>query len=279
MESKKLRRTALIAIMWLLILAGLLVTATYAWFTFSPSTNVTPMSSTVSQGDTYLLIANNPGGEFARECTLVLDGEVDSLKPMSTADLSGFYVAKAQNRKGISILFANATDRVNADTMHGKVYLKCEQGDCDVYFYRSGLSLGGDAQTLAALRLGLKITTRNGMNTYIFRLDSMGDMTAVAATQTVPTAGTVVASVSEDGSAVFGVDPAIEIGDYLSTEQSPDEKEPEAGKTALCSLQTGEVATVEYWLYLEGCDENCIGEVQSKEIALQLAFAGVPVQE
>lgn len=275
MERKKLYRTVYIGILWLAILAVLLIATTYAWFTFSPATNVTPMSSTVSNGGAQLLIANSPNGEFAEKCTLVLDGTVDALMPLSTADLSGFYRAAGQNREGISILFSDASDRVNSSAMHGKVYLKTEGGDCNVYFYRSGLELGGDAQTLAALRLGLKLSTVSGNHTYIFNLDSMGNTAAAAGQRTIPTEGAVVSSVNGSGSASFVQDPSVSIGTYMAVEQGADDKNPAAGENALCKLNTDEVAVVEYWLYLEGCDDNCIGEVQSKDIGLQLAFAGV----
>ena len=32
---------------------------------------------------------------------------------------------------------------------------------------------------------------------------------------------------------------------------------------------------VEYWLYLEGCDEQCFNPVQNKDAGLMLAFVGV----
>lgn len=278
MERKRLLRTLYMAVAWLFLLAGVLVTATYAWFTFSAATNVTPMGSTVSKGDAYLLIANNPAGQFDKECTLVLDGTVDVLRPLSTADLSGFYSAKAQNREGISILFADATGLVNRDAIHGKVYLKCENGDCDVYFYKSGLSLGKDIQALAAMRLGLKVTTQSGVQSYIFRLDAMGDTDSAIARRTVSEADTVISSVNDDGSAVFVKDPSESIVYYMATEQGAEDDAPGAGDRALCSLKAEEIATVEYWLYLEGCDEHCINEVQEREIDLQLAFAGVSVQ-
>ena len=41
------------------------------------------------------------------------------------------------------------------------------------------------------------------------------------------------------------------------------------------TLQAEEVATVEYWLYLEGCDDQCFNPVQNKASQLCLAFAGV----
>ena len=44
-------------------------------------------------------------------------------------------------------------------------------------------------------------------------------------------------------------------------------------------LNEDEVATVEYWLYLEGCDEQCINAVQSRTSKIQLGFAGVDAEE
>lgn len=278
MEKKRLRRTAYAAVVWLVVLAAVLVTATYAWFSFSPYTNVTPMSSTVSNGDTNLLIANREDGNFDRKCTLIPDGTSDVLRPLSTADLNSFYVSKAQNRSGISTLFSEASDRVDSSAMHGKVYLKCENVACDVYLRQSGLSLGGDAQTLAALRLGLRISTAGGDHTYILNLDALGDTASAVAMRTVPNAETVVSAVDAGGNASFTQDPSVSISRFLAREQGADDRIPEAGETALCTLQVGEVAPVEYWLYLEGCDDNCIGEVQKKEIGLQLSFAGVTLE-
>ena len=45
--------------------------------------------------------------------------------------------------------------------------------------------------------------------------------------------------------------------------------------SVLVSLETDEVASVEYWLYLEGCDEQCFNPVQNKDAGLMLAFVGV----
>ena len=57
---------------------------------------------------------------------------------------------------------------------------------CNVYFDRNELKLGNDAQALAAMRLGLKITTRGGSNTYILKLDDMGSTAGAEAVRTVP---------------------------------------------------------------------------------------------
>ena len=39
-------------------------------------------------------------------------------------------------------------------------------------------------------------------------------------------------------------------------------------------MEPEEIATVEYWLYLEGCDPECFNPVHSRDLALQLGFAG-----
>ena len=82
----------------------------YAWFTLSgmASTNVTPMGGSISNGDATLLISSSKDGPFDKSCELVLDGNPDTLKPLSTADLNHFYRAIAQNKDGIAVLYEAA---------------------------------------------------------------------------------------------------------------------------------------------------------------------------
>lgn len=54
-----------------------------------------------------------------------------------------------------------------------------------------------------------------------------------------------------------------------------NENEYKPGARSLVSLQADEVAAVEYYLYLEGCDEQCSNAVQSRSSEIALAFAGV----
>lgn len=46
------------------------------------------------------------------------------------------------------------------------------------------------------------------------------------------------------------------------------------GQQPLFTLGANEVASVRYFVYMEGCDANCITEAQSKNFTLQFAFAG-----
>ena len=67
----------------------------------------------------------------------------------------------------------------------------------------------------------------------------------------------------------------MDLSEYQAVEKGAGDAAPGAGKNALGFLEEGEIASVEYWLYLEGCDDNCITPVQSKDINLKLAFSGV----
>lgn len=273
-EVVQLKKQLKLTIFWILFLIIVAVGTTYAWFTVTgmPSTNITPMAGTVSKGDTNLLISNSYGGPFDKTCELVLDGNPGSLRPLSTADLTHFYRSAAQNNEGITVLYANADNRVDQDALHGTVYLQCQNASCDVYFNRDELNLGSDAQALAAMRLGMRITSSSGTQTLIFRLDDMGSTGGAQFARTIASAGSVVASIAGSGEPVYTSDPSQGIGGYMA-QTNGNAYNP--GSQKLMTLQAEEVATVEYWLYLEGCDDQCINPVQNRASQLRLAFAGV----
>ena len=230
----------------------------------------------MSDGDTNLLISTAESGPFDRECDLVSAGDAQALKPVSTADLESFYRVIMQNKEGIAVSYENADDRVDSDTFHGTVYLKSEGAPCNVYFNGEELQLGSDAQALAAMRLGLKITNHDGSRTFVMRLDDLGSTAAAEAKATVPAAGTVVSGISGSGAASYVSDPAVNVSDYMA--QAAGNDEYTAGANELFSLDADEIASVEYWLYLEGCDEQCVNQVQNIDSDIRLAFAGVKAE-
>ena len=85
-----------------------------------------------------------------------------------------------------------------------------------------------------------------------------------------------MSQIGGSGEASYVSDPSEEISVYLAQTAGGEEYTP--GSQALVTLQADEVASVEYWLYLEGCDEQCINAAQSRPTALALAFAGVDAE-
>lgn len=279
-QAKKLKKSIRVTIIWLIVLAFVAVGASYAWFSLSgrASTNITPMGGTVSEGDTVLLISQSAAGPFDKTCQLNLVGNPEQLMPLSTADLEHFYRSTAQNKDGFSVLYANADDKVDAQALHGTVYLQCLNAPCDVYFNREELRLGSDAQVLASMRLGMKITSVSGTQTFIFKLDDLGGSGNVQSVQTVPYANTVVSGISgSGGQPEYSKDPAQSLSAYMAAGNNGGAYQ--AGSQKLAHLQANEVAAVEYWLYLEGCDEQCSNPVQNRSAELQLAFAGVDADQ
>ena len=247
--------------------------ATYAWFTFSTDTNVEPLEGGIGYGDGNLLIASAPDGPFSESCELNALGADVLLQPLSTADLAAFYVAVEQNRSGISTRFAPSSDPATA-AVFGSVYLKSEQTGSVVYFDPTALDFGSDNQALAALRLGLVIHSAAATRTHIFKLDSMGNTANAETRRTIEQPGCVIASADDTGKPAFVSDPAADISRCCArATDDPDEFNP--GEQLLCTLGADEVARVDYFLYLEGCDENCINAVQGRTLALALGFTGI----
>ena len=273
-QQKQLKKRMYSLIRVIILILVLLTGTTLAWFTYTgnSSVNITPVAGTISKGDANLLISSSKGGPFEKSCELIFRGGYDSLQPVSTADLVKFSAAVAHNKDGIAVVYKELTaEDVNKITMHGTVYLKSENGGSDVYIDRTNLDLGGDTQLLAAMRLGLIVTTNSESKTYIFRADDLADTSGALAKATVPTAGTVVSSLKGTG-ANYVADPALPMGDYFCT---TDGEEVSPGKTVLCTLPREEVATVEFFYYIEGCDENRYNPAQNRQTALKLAFGGV----
>lgn len=266
MEKRKLWGMLILTVLSLILVSVVLTTATFAWFTFDPSTNVTPMTGKISEGDTILLISQYQNGPFARQCPLEPADFAQALRPVSTATLTKFYTATSQDREGYSVAFREITEGLQDWLIHGTVYLQCQGEACDVFFQRPALELGSDPQVLAAGRLGLSITNAGQTLTFLFRLDALGSTAGTVSRQTVRADQAVVGGLSGN-TPLFTEDTAVSIANYLL--DTP-------GASALCSMEAGDIATVEYWLYLEGCDPECYNPIQNRNITLQLGFAGEP---
>ena len=278
MNTKHSIRVLLISLLWLLLAALTLGGATYAWFTFNNATNVEPMAGTVGDGAVSLLISASRDGPFDKECDLPLEQAVEELLPVSTADLQTYYASAAQNKQGITLRYRDVTEQAPQRLMHGTVYLQSKNRGCDVYFFEPKLSFGSDGQALSALRLVLKLTTEtDGEQLLFFRLDDLGGGGAEEQA-TVTGDNVVVSSIDAGGQPGYTADPAEDIGAYLAQADGEEDTTPRAGEQALCALQADEVASVEYWLYLEGCDTACVNAVQTRELSLQLGFAGVSAE-
>ena len=265
MELRALKKSAVLAGVMILVLLIVLSTATYAWFTFTPYVYVTEMVGRISETGIELLISNNEEGPFDVTTNLILTNETDILTPITTNNLKDFYIASSQDSNGVVQSYQEVKTGVDKYLLHGTVYLTSIDSPCDVYFDPAFLNFGDDIQALASMRVGFIFGGSAG-GTYIYRMDELKDLSSAEKRVTITTDGKVY---SKDG---LVDDPALAFAPYFG---SNDENGVVAGDRALAHIEADEVISVEYFLWLEGCDINCFNAVQGKDLALQFGFMGV----
>lgn len=262
------RRRMVAAAAWMLVLVVALSAATYAWFSNSRYTNVTPVAHTVSDESSDLQIGLSANGPWDTTATLAVADK--TLYPISTADLSRFWRGTFQNAAGITTDYADCTAQLDDYALSGTLYLKGGDSALNVYLYPGQMSVTSDPQLLAALRLGLVITTQAGTQTHIFTCDDLGNTAGATSRRTIAQDGVVVAAGASGWT--YTANPARAISAY-SIDGTGDTPTARAGATPICTLAANEVASVHYVVYMEGCDANCIDEAQARDVVLQLAFA------
>lgn len=131
MKHKGLKTSLMLSILCLLVAVIALGAVTYAWFTFDPYTNVTPMEGKISGGEANLLISDKPTTGFAKSCVLVPEHMAGALSPISTENLTDFFVSTYQE-EGISKRFSQVSKapgwKPEKYLIHGTVYLKSAGG-------------------------------------------------------------------------------------------------------------------------------------------------------
>ena len=237
--------------------------ATYAWFTQTASVNTDVYSASVDGGDSSLLISVSEDGEFDESCDLIPDIQSEYLYPVSSSDLVSFYASAAVRADGVTVKYEQAD--IDNSLISGSVYLKSVNGTNDVYFDDEKFMVGMDDQKDAGLRLGLVIHDQ----TYIFDMDNgEGDIRNTIEADNA----SVVSSIDEDGKPVYVDDMAMNIKDYQAQGEA-------AGSNALVRIEEDEVVQVKYFVYMEGCDDNCFNVIQNKQLSITLGFQGVSVNE
>ena len=261
------RRRLVVTAAWLLALVAAFTAATLAWFSSSRETNVTPVAHAVSESGYDLQISSSANGPW--DTTVALAVTDKTLYPISTADLSQWWCGTFQNAAGITMDYKDVTSQLEDYALTGTVYLKGGSAALDVYLYPGRMSVATDPQLLAALRLGVIIQSSAGTTTYIFACDDLGSTAGATAQRTTAQDGVVVAG---SGGWNYTADPAQSINAY-AMDGSGDTPTARAGAQPICTLAANEVAMVRYFIYMEGCDANCITQAQARDLTLQLAFA------
>lgn len=284
MSTNALKKSTFVALLSILLMLVILGSATFAWF--SNNSNVGTNTATGKSGTTSLklLIGGDEGSltettNDAVEITQVNTVELDKLYPVSTANLENFYYATVFDKDGNAVKFVE--DENESKYYHGKLYLKMEgdniPADATYQLYLdSAESAGGvlgqssDGYLLNASRLGLKFNggdpiilrfAENGKGDY--KVNTMINGQLINEGDVLSDANSTVSDPSED----------------FSVYQLDSENITELPEKALATLKINEVAELDIYFYLEGCDEDCLGSISTNQCELHLAFYAIANQQ
>ena len=280
METGMFRRSAVVAVFTMLVLAVTLVSATYAWFTTSNRVSTSRVTARSGSDSVELQISSAGGADFqavnGAGITQVNHADLETLLPVSTADLETFFYC-ANLTEG-SALYREVEDEQSF--FHGRIYLRAvardrTSGQMAVYLDETSLgplatAVGG--QLLNAARLGLVF---NGENRRIFFLSPENNAASDQIRNTwvngalVPD-GNVLAG--RNGSVRAVPDPAVAISECSVEWEGGEFRLPEE---PLCLLELNEICPVDIYFYLEGCDPDCSEAVSFHAADLALAFYGI----
>lgn len=270
-EQKKLLKTALIAVIYALIILLALSISTYAWFTSNRTVGTSRVNASASQADISLYVGSSADAVNESVCDIahVNSYDLENLRPVSTADLSTFVYSVAG--KGFS--------RVENEQYiyHGRVYIRAASTGASsysrlaLYFENAGELLKADegSHLLNAARLGF---TFDGSSPVILNLstESNGEgniinNTYLNGSATPMEAGNVLTFSGDSVTAV--TDPSIYIGDTVLGSGG--------ASTPFAYIDLNRTYAMDIYFYLEGCDPDCSDYVQKDGVSLQLYFSGV----
>lgn len=292
-ERTRLSKTAIVAMLTLLILLLTLTVATYAWFTSNRIVSTTWVEMRSSSSDVQLLVSVLGGEQFhgEEECPIsqMNTTDLEKLMPVSTADLETF-VTNQSTIEDYATQFEPVQDEKYY--YHGRVYLKAEgEGQSEearlaLYFDGSAVAGGPlvqndplyrgehDGLLLHASRLGF-LFDENYEQPLIFSLSDEVNPDADRMRNTklndvVLEEGTVLAY---RGNMVMAeIDPAVPLADYTVDTGTAGAAFPEK---PLLMMEINKIYQMDVYFYLEGCDPDCTDSVSFDGVDLHLAFFGV----
>lgn len=269
-----------------------LTAATYAWFTSNREVETEQVTSRTGSSEVELQLSRAADKWDDQNTSVIpLKGSEDLplpeeivLMPVSTSDLKTF-IFNSATQDGFAEKFEKAADENLY--YHDTFYLRAKSDD----------SLSDDAvmalyldtvkdvpivgpeggEILIAARLGLKFSREDAKGnvtdetSVIMTLSEVNEGTGNTRPGGVPLeSGKVLTYDAKDEKVVPAEDPAVPLTDV----QIP--LDGGAARRPLTELTPNVVYTVDVYLYLEGCDPDCLSnKVGMKDATLNLAFFGV----
>lgn len=284
-SAKKLKNrltSSMVALMIALIAA---MAATYAWYIYNTSRHTTDVRMAAGTG-VNLQISNAYDGNYGSAA--VLDSFAGRLTPVSTNRISGgfqkvteFKDGNANQAKKVAYLFQNG---VYSDYYRTSLFLRTNGNATDIYLSDIGFTDSDDNNPISsAIRLGL-VVHRPGQNAavageYIFAISDKKNPQAEYNTDSGQE-GNVLDCTKTDGTTVAFRPYTSDA--FCNYDKNTGEVSLKSGSQKLCTVsgtsagKPGEPVEIELYIWLEGCDEDCTGNLSSQTLEnLAISFAGM----
>ena len=271
MKSNNLKKTALSAIILLLVIAAFGGAVTYAWFTYNSSVWTNRIEAKTSSPEVKLLLGLKKEpfegkDELNLAATQVNDANIEKLMPVSTADLAKFVYnngIEVKDEESIfhGVFYVMATGNLQAD---GQLALYLDSEECVIK------ADDADSLFLNAGRMGFKfenaepviVALSENKNADADRVDN-----TVLNDEAVPRGK--VLKMTSGGAVSYVTDPAISLAEAGISN-------PSAEPIAMLDLNT--VYQMDIYFYLEGTDPDCSEAIKEDAASVKLAFYGAVVE-
>ncbi|WP_294418621.1 hypothetical protein [uncultured Senegalimassilia sp.] len=265
-RTTKYRFAQVGAVFALLVLAAVLVAATYAWFTNNTKVNTDSVS--VRSGDSKLVVelGDASAGGWSSEGDVAFSSNSPSpltLYPVSTFDLEGFAECSRTDEQGRAVSFKQAED--GQHFYHGWVDMRASitgsgasmaSGVVNLYLGDTLAPEGADPELLKATRVGLKLS-RDGqvLQSRYFTLDDSAGSHRSEHPVTAPSLPGY-----SDGMLLGWQNGALacandDTQDYTAYLMGADESAARP-QNALLAMDLGQTYRLDVYYYIEGTDQD-----------------------
>lgn len=282
-KQLKTRLTSSMIAVFLLIFASL--AATYAWYIYNTSRHTTNVKMAAGTG-VNLQISNTYDGDYSS--ATVLAKFPGQLVPVSTNRISGGFQKVTLFKNGgegqAPLVTDTFTGGQTSDYYHTKLFLRTTGGTTDIYLSDIGYEDSDEENPISsAIRVGL-VVHQPGENQqpeaeYIFAISDKKNPQAQYNTDDGEE-GHVLDSTRTDGTTVPFTPYTSDA--YCNYNKSTGEVTVKQNSQKICTVsgdgegKAGRSVEVEVYIWLEGCDEDCTGNLSGTTLQnLALSFAGI----
>lgn len=283
-SRKKLKGRLTTGTVALLIALLAVISATYAWYVYNTSRHTTKVRMAAGAG-VNLQISNSYSGTYGSAA--VLDSFSGRLNPVSTNRISGGFqkvLGFTNGTENQSNLVASLFGKGDySDYYKTSLFLRTNGNSIDIYIADIGFEDSDEKNPISsAIRAGF-VVRRTGkdqpaQDEYIFAISDKKNPEADYNTAKGKE-GDVLDCTKTDGTTVAFTPYTSDA--YCVYEQNTGEVTLKKNSLKLCTVSgqdkaAGEPVQIDIYIWLEGCDEDCTGNLSSQTLKnLSVSFAGV----